>query len=127
MEDLRATRQLLSDQLEAAIASDPLAALSEIVELQREVDVRLREAVRGATTSSSWAEIAKELQVSKQAAHQRFKAYAKDAAEEIKAEHRTMKRARRSGDAEAAALAKQRRDELVSELKTSAKALKHAR
>jgi len=123
MSDLSATRELLSNQLSEAIATDPVGALSTLAELQRETDEHLREAVRLAAVSSSWADIAKQLSVSKQAAHQRFKAYAKDATREIKSEHRAMKRARRAGDPDAAATAKARRDELVAELRTSAKAL----
>lgn len=123
MDDIQATRALLSRQLAEAIASDPLAALSTIADLQKETSEHLREAVRQASSGSSWGAIATELGVSKQAAHQRFNAYAKDVTSEIKSEHRAMKRARRHGDPDRAATALARRDELVAELKASAKAL----
>ena len=125
-DDLQATRERLSAQLGEAIASDPLRALSSLADLQRDVDGHLREAVRAASAGSSWAEIAKELSVSKQAAHQRFKAYAHDAARDIKTQHKAMKRARRAGDVQEADAARARRDELVSDLKTKARALKDA-
>ena len=127
MDDLDATRALLSSQLATAIAADPLAALPTIADLQRETAEHLKTAVRQASSTSSWAEIATALGVSKQAAHQRFKDYAKDVSREIKSEHRAMKRARRDGDADRAALARARRDELVDELKTSASALRDQR
>lgn len=123
MGDLDATREILKQQLRDAIATDPVAALSTIAELQRDADEYLREAVRQAATSSSWSEIAKQLSVSKQAAHQRFKAYAKDATRQMKNEHRAMQRARRAGDADVAAKARAPRDDLAAELKASAKAL----
>src|SRR3954471_8147611 len=127
MNDLDATRELLSTQLTEAIATDALGALPTIVALQRETDEHLREAVRRAALGSSWSEIASELGVSKQAAHQRFKAYAKDVAAELKAEHRAMKRSRREGDAVAAEQARARRDDLTAQLRTAAKALKDQR
>ncbi len=123
MDDLSATRELLSQQLAEAIATDPLRALPVIAEIQKETGDHLQEAVRQASSSSSWAQIATALGVSKQAAHQRFNAYAKDVTHEIKSEHRAMKRARRNGDADQAATARARRDDLIAELKTSAKAL----
>jgi uncharacterized membrane protein YqiK len=124
MDDLRTTRELLSRQLAEAIATDPLGTLPYIAALQRETDQHLREAVRQAALSASWREIAAALGVSKQAAHQRFKAYAKDVANEIRGEHRAMKRARRNGDADEAAKARARRDELTGQLRTAARALK---
>src|SRR4051794_32786020 len=127
MDDLSATRELLSRQLAEAIAADPLGALPTIAALQRETDQHLREAVRPAALSSSWREIAAGLGVSKQAAHQRFKAYAKDVAGEIRTEPRVMKRARRKGDADQAAKARARRDELTADLRTAARALKDER
>jgi predicted DNA-binding protein YlxM (UPF0122 family) len=123
MNDLHATRELLSRQLAEAIDTDPIGALPIIAAIQRDTDKHLREAVRQASPNSSWSEIAAELGVSKQAAHQRFKAYAKGVTEEIRAEHRTMKKARRKGDEERAAQARARRDELTAELQTAAKAL----
>jgi hypothetical protein len=127
MDDLRATRELLSRQLAEAIAADPLGALPTITALQRETNEHLREAVRHAAPNSSWREIAAALGVSKQAAHQRFKAYAKDVAGEIRTEHRAMKQARRNGDGEQAAKARARRDELTADLRTAARALKDER
>jgi hypothetical protein len=124
MNDLDATRELLSRQLADAIAEDPIAALPVIAALQRDTDEHLKEAVRQAAPSSSWREIAGALGVSRQAAHQRFKAYAKGVTAEIKTEHRTMKQARRNGDADQAAEARARRDELTVQLRAAAKALK---
>jgi hypothetical protein len=124
MNDLQATRQRLSRQLADAIAKDPIGTLPTISALQRDTDEHLREAVRRAALSSSWREIAAALGVSKQAAHQRFKAYAKDVAAEIRTEHRAMKRARRNRDADQAAKARMRRDELAAHLRTTARALK---
>ncbi len=124
MNDLLSTRELLSRQLAEAIATDPIGTLPTIAALQRETDAHLREAVRAAALRSSWREIAGALGVSKQAAHQRFKAYAKGVTEEIKTEHRAMKQARRSGDAAQAAQARARRDGLADELRTAARALR---
>jgi predicted DNA-binding protein YlxM (UPF0122 family) len=127
MNEVDATRELLSRQLTEAIATDPLGSLATIAALQRETDQQLREAVRHAALDASWREIADALGVSKQAAHQRFKVYAKDVAAEIKTEHRAMKRARRAGDADRAAQAQARRDELVTDLRSAAKGLKEER
>ncbi|MGZ3529638.1 MAG: hypothetical protein ACXVAO_18415 [Vulcanimicrobiaceae bacterium] len=127
MNDLRATRELLSRQLAEAIAEDPISALPIITALQRDTDEYLRLAVRQAAPSSSWREIAGALGVSKQAAHQRFKAYAKGVTDEMKTEHRAMKQARRNGDADQAAEARARRDELADQLRAAAKALKDQR
>jgi hypothetical protein len=124
MNDLRATRELLSRQLAEAIAEDPISALPIITELQRDTDEHLRAAVRQAAPGSSWREIAGALGVSKQAAHQRFKAYAKGVTHEMKTEHRAMKQARRNGDIDQAAEARARRDELAGHLRAAAKALK---
>jgi predicted DNA-binding protein YlxM (UPF0122 family) len=124
MDDLRTTRELLSRQLAEAIATDPIGALPTISALQKETDEHLREAVRAAALTSSWSEIAGAIGVSKQAAHQRFKTYAKSVAEEMKTEHRTMKKARRHGNADQAAQARARRNELAEDLRTAARALK---
>jgi hypothetical protein len=124
MKELDATRELLSRQLDEAIAEDPIAALPIIAGLQRETEEHLRAAVRQAAPSSSWREIAGALGVSKQAAHQRFNAYAKGVTAEMKAEHRAMKQARRNGDAGEAAQARARRDGLADDLRTAARALK---
>lgn len=124
MNDLVATRELLSQQLAKAIATDPIGALPTIAALQKDTDKHLREAVRAAALSASWREIAGALGVSKQAAHQRFKVYAKGVAREMTTEHRAMKRAGRSGDADEAAKARARRDELAGNLRTAARALR---
>ncbi len=103
---------------------DPIGALPTIVALQKEIDEHLRDAVRAAALNSSWREIAGALGVSKQAAHQRFKVYATGVAEEMKTEHRAMKRARRDGDAGQAAKAQARRNDLADNLRTAARTLK---
>jgi hypothetical protein len=122
--DLDATRELLSRQLTEAIATDAIGALPIITALQKETDEHLREAVREAALSSSWREIATALGVSKQAAHQRFKTYAKDVADEMRTHQRAIKQARHNGDSERAAQARARRDELAVQLRTAARALK---
>ncbi len=124
MNDLNATRQLLSRQLDEAIATDPLAAVSTIAALQRDTDKHLKDAVRLASLDASWSEISSGLGVSRQAAHQRFKTYAKEVTAEIKKEHRAMKRSRRAGDADQAEQARVRRDQLVTELRAAAEDLK---
>ncbi len=123
MDDLLVTRALLSEQMAEAVAADPIGALPIIAALQKETGEHLREAVRHAALSSSWREIADNLGVSKQAAHQRFKAYADGVTDDIKSERRTMKRAKRSGDAVRAAEARARRDQLVGGLRCAAKEL----
>jgi hypothetical protein len=123
-DDPNATRELLSRQLTEAIDRDPLAALPTIVAVQRDTDQLLREAVRRAALTSSWRTIAAELGVSKQAAHQRFKAYAKDVTEAMKLQHQEIKRAQRRHDPAAAAQARARRDELATELRTAAAGLR---
>jgi DNA invertase Pin-like site-specific DNA recombinase len=124
MNDLDITRERLSRQLAEAIDADPIGVLPVITALQKETDEHLREAVRRAARSSSWSEIATALGVSKQAAHQRFKAYATGVAEEMKTQHRAAKQARRNGDAALAAESKARRDELATQLRTAARSLK---
>jgi hypothetical protein len=123
-DDIAATRELLSRQLAEAIATDPIAALPIITALQKQTDEHLREAVRQAALSSSWREVATALGVSKQAAHQRFRNYAKGVSAEMKTHHRTMKQARRKGDNNEAAKARARRDELAAQLRTAAASLK---
>jgi hypothetical protein len=81
---LDATRERLFRQLADAIDTDPIDVLPIITALQKETDEHLRKALRHAAASSSWREIAAALGVSKQAAHQRFKAYADGVAEEMK-------------------------------------------
>ena len=127
MDDLNTTREVLSRQLSAAIAADPIATLPTIALIKRETDDHLKEAVKAAAQTSSWREIADALGVSKQAAHQRFKSYAKDVSAQMKAEHRAMKKAQRAGDPNAAATARARRDELVTDLKAAARELKGKR
>jgi hypothetical protein len=122
-DDLALTRARLSRQLTEAIATDAIGVLPTIAALQKETDQHLRDAVRQAALSSSWRDIATALGVSKQAAHQRFKAYAKDVTAEISNHHREFKRARRSGDPQGAAQARARRDELAGRLRTAARAL----
>jgi predicted DNA-binding protein YlxM (UPF0122 family) len=124
MSELDRTREQLSRQLAAAIATDPIAVLTVITALQKDADEHLRQAVRQAARNSSWSEIATALGVSKQAAHQRFKTYAKAVADEMKTHHRLAKQARRDGDAAQAAQSRARRDELGTQLRTAARALK---
>ena len=124
LNDLDATRELLSSQLTDAIAIDPIGTLPIITSLQRDADQHLRQAVRQAARSSSWREIADGLGVSKQAAHQRFRIYAKGVADELRVHQHAMKRARRSGDADLAAKERAQRDELVANLKTAARAIR---
>jgi predicted DNA-binding protein YlxM (UPF0122 family) len=124
MTDLDTTREQLSRQLAEGIAMDPIGVLPIITALQKETDEHLREAVRQAALSSSWREIAAALGVSKQAAHQRFKTYAKGVATEMKTHHRAAKQARHDGDMTQAAQSKARRDELAAQLRTAARSLK---
>jgi len=122
--DLESTRELLSHQLTEAIAADAIGALPIIAAIQKDIDERLRDAVRQAARSSSWREIATGLGVSKQAAHQRFRAYARDVAGEMKVHRRTIKQARRNGDDDQATAARARVEELASEIRTAARSLK---
>jgi hypothetical protein len=123
-DDLDATRELLSRQLTEAIATDAIGALPIITALQKETDEHLREAVRKAAGSASWSEIAAGLGVSKQAAHQRFRVYAKGVADEMKVHRRAIKQARRNGDNDGAVGARARVEELAGELRTAARSLK---
>lgn len=122
--DLDSTRERLSRQLAEEIATDPIGVLPIIAALQKDTDEHLREAVRQAALSSSWSEIAAALGVSKQAAHQRFKAYAKGVADEMKTHQRAAKQAGRDGDTARAAQSRARRDELATQLRTAVRALK---
>jgi hypothetical protein len=126
-DDLDATRELLSRQVTEAVATDPLGAVSSISAIQKEAEEHLRVAVRAAAASSSWQEIAGALGVSKQAAHQRFRTYAKGVANEMRTQQLTMKLARHQGNAEQAAQAQARRAELAMELHAAARELKHRR
>lgn len=123
MNDLNATRELLFRQLTEAIATDAIGALPVITALQQETDEHLREAVRHAAGSASWSQIATALGVSKQAAHQRFRAYAKGVGDEMKVHQRAIKRARRNGDHDQALKARARVKELAVELRTAARSL----
>jgi hypothetical protein len=125
MSDLETTRAQLSHQLAEAIAIDPIGALSTITAVQKETEEHLREAVRQAALGSSWSVIATALGVSKQAAHQRFRTYAKGVADEMKTHHRAIKQARRNGDPVQAAQSQARRDELADQLRAAARALKN--
>jgi hypothetical protein len=122
--DLDTTREQLSRQLAEGIATDPIGVLPVITALQRETDDHLHEAVRQAALRSSWSEIATALGVSKQAAHQRFRVYAKGVADEMKTHHRAAKQARRDGDTAQAARSNARRDELATQLRMAARRLK---
>jgi hypothetical protein len=124
MSDLDTIREQLSRQLAEGIATDPIGVLPIITALQKETDEHLREAVRQAALSFSWREIATALGVSKQAAHQRFRAYAEGVAAEMKTHHRAAKQAHRDGDTTQAAQSKALRDELAAQLRTAARALK---
>jgi predicted DNA-binding protein YlxM (UPF0122 family) len=123
--NLNATRELLSRQLTEAIASDAIGTIPIITALQKETDQHLRDAVRQAADRSSWSEIATALGVSKQAAHQRFRAYAKgDVADEMKMQRRAIKQARRNGEADQVVKARERVEELADQLRTVARSLK---
>lgn len=124
LSDLDTTRERLSRQLAEAIATDPIRALPIITALQQETDEHLREAVRQAALCSSWREIATALGVSKQAAHQRFRTYAKGVAHEMNTHHRASKQARRNGNTDQAAQSQARRDELADQLRSAARAQK---
>jgi hypothetical protein len=125
MDDLTSTRELLSRQLAMAIDVDPINALRTINEIHQDTSRHMRDAVRAAATSSSWAQIGDALSISKQAAHQRFKEYADKLTAEIKLEHKSMKTARRRGGAARAAAAKSKRDALVTDLKQAAQDLRN--
>lgn len=124
VDDLNTTRELLSRQLTEAIASDAIGTIPIITALQKETNQHLRDAVRQAADRSSWSEIATALGVSKQAAHQRFKAYAKGVADEMKMHRRAIKQARRSGDTDQVVKARERVEELADQLRTVARSLK---
>ena len=117
MGDLDTTREQLNRQLDDVVASDPLAALSAIGAVQRDVGSRQGAAVRVAVRRHTWGEIGAALGVTKQAAHQRFaREWAETLKRELKAEVRAFKTAIRAGDATAAGEAERRRDALIAEL-----------
>ena len=127
LNDLDATRELLSRQLADAVATDAIGALPIITALQKKTDEHLRDAVRRAAVNSSWREIAAALGVSKQAAHQRFRLYARGVADEMKVAQRAIKHARRDGDTDRAQDASARRVALATELRKAARARKDLR
>ena len=116
--NLTQTRELLSHQLDAAIAADPLQALSAIGAVDRDTAAHRRTAVRTAIQAHTWTEIGTALGVTKQAAHHKF---AKEWAETLKAEMKVVsgeyKTALRDGDAARAAESKARLDALIAEFK----------
>jgi hypothetical protein len=130
MDDLANTRENLNRQLDEAIAADALAALTEIVAVQRDIATRRQEAVRSAVSNHTWAEIGEALGVSRQAAHRKFakwatpkqevtavaKEWANTLRDEIEAEHKAMKTAIREGDHARAAAAEAKRDALIAEV-----------
>ena len=124
VENVSILRDQLNESASAAIARDPVGALPAIVAIQKDTEQYLRDAVRSAARTSSWREIAEALGTSRQAAHQRFRAYVGDAAVQMKAEHRAMKKARRIGDHAAAEQARARRDALAAGVRSAAEAMK---
>ncbi len=120
--DLDATRELLSRQLAQAVATDAIGALPIITALQRETDEHLRDAARARHRAASWRAIAAALEVSKQAAHRRFRLYVSGVADEMKREQRAIKQARRDGDTDRARDAQARRLALAAELRKAARA-----
>jgi hypothetical protein len=123
MDDLSRTRDSLNVQLDAVVQADALAALEKIGALQRDLEERQGEAVRAAAASHTWAEIGEALGVSKQAAHQKFaKEWANTLKAELKSEHKAMKTALRDGNREIVASTRAKRDAIVSEFKSVARA-----
>jgi hypothetical protein len=120
MDDIEQTRTLLNHQLDELVAAEPLAALSAIGGVQRDVAARQGTAVRAAVQHHSWAEIGEALGVTKQAAHQKFaKEWAETLENEIKVEHRTLKTTLREGPPEEAVASRTRLDALVAELRNA--------
>jgi hypothetical protein len=108
----------LDEHFTAAVAADPLDALTSIGAVQRDVDGHQRRAVRAAVQHHSWTEIGEALGVSKQAAHQKFaKPWANELKEEVKAEAKTFKTAMKKGELRQAADAKDKLDAVVAELR----------
>jgi hypothetical protein len=120
MTDITNTRHLLDHDLTAAVAADPLAALTAIGEVRRDLEARERDAVRAAIQRHSWSEIGAALGVSKQAAHQRLaKAWAAELRDEIRAAQKAHKAALREDRPEEAAAAIAKRDVLIAEFKNA--------
>jgi hypothetical protein len=118
MDDLTRTRTELNRLLEGALKSDPLTALRAVGELEQDLAVHQRDAVRAAVSQHTWAEIGLALGVSRQAAHHKFaREWAETLKGELKAEVRAEKTARRRGDRAAAATAGESRDALIAEFK----------
>jgi hypothetical protein len=125
MDDLDATREQLNRQIDDALAADPLAALSAIGAVQRDVGSRQGAAVRIAVQRHTWGEIGAALGVTRQAAHQKFaKPWAETLKRELKDEVRAFKVAMREGDASAAGAAERRRDALIAEFKGASRKAK---
>ena len=123
MDDLTRARTNLNQALGEALEGDALAALRAVGEIEDELAEHRRSAVRAAAGDHTWAEIGEALGVSRQAAHHKFaKDWAETLKREVKAEHRAHKAALRRGDRAAAARAHQSRDELIAEIKRSARA-----
>jgi hypothetical protein len=119
-EDITQIRAALDRWLDAAIATDPLAALTVIGHVHHDLEACERGAVRAAIQDHSWTEIGAALGVSKQAAHQRLaKAWAAQLRDEIKAASKVHKTALREGTPEDAAAAMAARDALLAEFKNA--------
>ncbi len=114
MDDFTTTLSRLDEQLDEAIAADPLDGLSLTAAVQRDIAARQRAAVRAAVQEHSWNEIGAALGVSKQAAHQKW---ANELKEEVKAEAKAFKTLMKQGDLRKAADAKDKLDAVIDELK----------
>jgi hypothetical protein len=120
MNELDTTRESLNRQLDDVLTREPLAALSAIGGVQRDMAARQGPAVRVAVQRHSWAEIGEALGVSKQAAHQKFaKEWARTLKEEVRAEQRAAKLALRKGEHGKAGAAEARRDALIAEIRNA--------
>jgi hypothetical protein len=80
----------------------PLVAISRSAALLAEVEQQQRAAVISAQSQHSWAQIGTALGISKQAAHRKFVTVMAD---DLKAKHREVRRARREGRADDATAA----------------------
>jgi hypothetical protein len=120
-------RDLHRSDAQSRNADSPTWSADPIAAIHKESGEQRQDAVRAASGTASWSQIGEALGVSKQAAHQRFKDLATGLAGEIKAEHRTMRHARRRGDRAGTAAAKARRNKLAVELRREATQLKKMR